>query len=68
MTHTNLLEGREILIEMIPIGVYVRVTAFDTKTMTEVSIQGPRNTPEQVLKNNAIRRLAYVLRKAGHID
>lgn len=68
MVKTNALKDREILLEMVPIGSYVRVTAVDVESMTEVSIQGPRNAMEQVLKNNALRRLEYVLRKNGVIE
>ena len=68
MTKTNVLEGWEILIEMIPLGDYMRVTAVDTASMTEVFIQGPRNAMQQVLKNNVLRRLEYVLRKNKVIE
>ena len=67
MKPTNALAGREILLEMIPLGVYVKVTAFDTATMTEVSIQGPKSAPDSLLQSNALKRLEYVLRKNGHI-
>ncbi len=67
MVKTNALNGREVLLEMIPIGSYMRVTAVDVESMTEVSIQGPRSAMEGVLKNNALRRLEYVLRKNGII-
>ena len=46
----------------------MRVTAMDTATMTEVSIQGPVNAGEEALKKNALLRLEYVLRKAGKIS
>lgn len=68
MKPTNPLEGREILIEMTQQGQYVKVTAFDTKSLTEVSIQGPRSAGEAMLQRNAIKRLEYVLRKNGIID
>lgn len=64
---SQLLTGREILFEFHPIGQYVRVIAMDTKTMTEVSINGPRTAPEDMLKRNAIMRLEYVLKKKGLI-
>ena len=64
----ELLPGREIIIEYRPVGSVVRVAAIDAKTLTEVSIQGPANTPENILKNNAIKRLDYVLRKKGLIE
>ncbi|MDP7142301.1 MAG: hypothetical protein QF692_06070 [Alphaproteobacteria bacterium] len=63
----NYLSGREVIIEMIPIGNYVQVKAMDAKTLTEVTTQGPRSTPETTLRRNAIRRLEYVLKKKGLI-
>ena len=63
----NYLSGREVIIEMIPIGNYVQVKAMDSKTLTEVTTQGPRSTPETTLRRNAIRRLEYVLKKKGLI-
>lgn len=68
MTSSNALEGREILIEFIPLGSYVKVTAFDTRSMTEVSVQGPKGASQTVLKNNALRRLEYVMKKNGVIE
>jgi hypothetical protein len=67
MDKTNALAGREIIIEFIPVGVYMRVTAVDVETMTEVYILGPKTAAEGVLKANAIKRLEYVLRKNGVI-
>lgn len=67
MAPTNPLDGREILLEFIPLGAYVRVTAFDTESMTEVSIQGPKNTAQKILEKNALKRLEYVMRKKGII-
>lgn len=68
MTNTNPLSDREIIIELRPFGNVMKVSAMDTKTLTEVTIQGPLNASETVLKNNATKRLEYVLRKNGHID
>jgi hypothetical protein len=59
------LEGREIIVEFQPRGTLVKVTAFDTASLTEVSIQGPASAGEAVLKRNALSRLRYVLRKNG---
>ena len=59
------LVGREIIIEFYPVGNTVRVSAMDVKTLTEISIQGPRSAPEETLKLNAIKRLSYVLKKKG---
>lgn len=62
-----ILSGREVIFEFYPIGSYVRVSAMDTKTLTEISIQGPVGAPEETLKRNALKRLEYVLKKKGLI-
>jgi hypothetical protein len=64
---TEKLQGREIILEYQPVGNIMRVSAMDVVTMTEVSIQGPVNAGELVLKKNALARLEYVLRKEGKI-
>ena len=61
------MQGREIIIEFTPVGQIMRVSAMDVKTLTEAVISGPANTPEPILKRNAIKRLEYVLRKKGII-
>lgn len=63
----DLLLGREIIIEFRPVGAVVRVSAMDTETLTEISIQGPASAGEEILKRNAVRRLEYVLKKKGLI-
>lgn len=65
---TNALKNREIIIEFHPVGALVKVSAMDTQTLTEVSIQGPANSPEELLKRNALKRLEYVLKKKGLIS
>ncbi|MCF8496303.1 MAG: hypothetical protein K9G62_06520 [Alphaproteobacteria bacterium] len=59
------LRGREVLIEFLPIGTVVKVTAMDVATLTEISIQGPASAGQELLKRNALKRLEYVLRKKG---
>ncbi len=61
----KLLKGREVFLEFIPVGSIVKVTAMDTQSMTEISIQGPKTAGEEALKHNALRRLEYVLKKKG---
>ena len=61
------LRNREILIEFHPVGNAVKVSAMDVQTMTEISIQGPKSATELTLKNNALKRLEYVLKKKGLI-
>ena len=59
------LANREVLIEFYPIGQYMKVSAIDTATLTEISIQGPKNAGEEMLKRNALKRLEYVMKKKG---
>lgn len=61
------LHGREVIIEFYQLGNVVKVSAMDTASLIEVSTQGPVNTSEQTLKNNALLRLEYVLKKKGVI-
>jgi hypothetical protein len=44
------------------------VSAMDTATMTEIVIQCPAAAGEAVFKNNALKRLAYVLKKKGIVE
>ena len=64
----DILPGRHVIFEFIPIGAYVRVTAMDTKTLTEVTISGDALASEDILKRNALKKLDYVLRKKGLIE
>jgi hypothetical protein len=57
------MSGREILFEFQRVGAYVKVTAVDAETGTEVSIVGAANAPEAVLKQQAINRLRFVMEK-----
>ena len=63
----NPLQGREVIFEIQAIGQYVKITAMDTATMTEIVMQGPVTASEAVLKANAARKLEYVLKKKGLI-
>lgn len=60
---SDLLKNREVILEFHPVGGIVKVTAMDTQTLTEVSIQGPASTPQKILERNALKRLEYVLKK-----
>jgi len=59
------MQGREVIIELFPVGQFMKVSALDTKTLTEVSIQGPVTASEDILKRNALKRLEYVMKKKG---
>ncbi|OFW87267.1 MAG: hypothetical protein A3J37_04135 [Alphaproteobacteria bacterium RIFCSPHIGHO2_12_FULL_45_9] len=65
---TTLISNREVFIEFHTIGQFVKVTAMDTATMTEISIQGSASSSETTLKTAALRRLEYVLKKNGVIE
>tara|TARA_B100000745_G_scaffold298903_1_gene248498 strand:- start:1766 stop:1978 length:213 start_codon:yes stop_codon:yes gene_type:complete len=61
------LQGREVIFEFTQFGHIVKVTAMDTKSRTEISIQGPSSTAQSILQTNALKRLEYVLKKKGII-
>lgn len=58
-------ETGEIIIEFHQVGHMVKVSAVDTKSLTEVSIVGPANESRETLKATVIRKLHYVLAKKG---
>lgn len=62
------LQGREVIFELQPVGNIIKVSAMDTKTLIEVSIQGPITSSHEILKRNALKRLEYVLKKKGLIS
>jgi hypothetical protein len=61
------LKNREVIFEFVPIGMYMKVTAMDVASLTEISINGPIKAGEAVLRMNALRRLEFVMRKKGLI-
>lgn len=61
------LENREVIFEFTPVGNVMKVSAMDVATLTEISIQCPLHAGERVFRQNALKRLEYVLKKAGHI-
>jgi hypothetical protein len=63
----DVLKGREVIIEFFPVGAYVKVSAMDTASLTEISIQGPASAGQEMLKRNALKRLEYVMKKKGVI-
>jgi hypothetical protein len=62
------LQGREVIIEFFPLGSLMKVTAMDVASLTEISIQGPVNAGQEILKRNALKRLEYVMKKNGLIS
>lgn len=62
------MEGREVIFEFHQFGHIMKVSAMDTQTLTEVTIQCPINAGEATFKANALKRLEYVLKKKGIIQ
>ncbi len=56
----------EVLFEMRRIGAYVKVSAIDAASGTEVSIVGDVRAGEVMLKRTALRKLEYVLSKQSN--
>lgn len=54
-----------IIFEFIPVGSYVKVSAIDTRTGTEVSIVGDPKRSEQALRMTAQRKLERAMAKAA---
>jgi hypothetical protein len=59
------MSEREVLFELSRVGAYMKVVAIDARTGTEVSIVGPANAPVELLKRQAVNRLAWVLKRKG---
>ena len=55
--------GQGIIIEYVQRGGYLKVSAVDTVTGTEVSIVADPQTDRQTLDNLAIKKLQYVMNK-----
>lgn len=58
-------ENRDVIFEFIPMESYIKVTAMDTITLIEVSVQCPAGSSEHVMRHHALKRLDYVMRKKG---
>lgn len=54
-----------VIVEFIHQGSFVKVTAMDEATLTEVSMVGDPNAGEARLKQLIIQKLNYVLEKQG---
>jgi len=53
------------IIEFVPLGKSVKVSAMDPKTLTEVSIIGPASAGRAELQRNVMNKLQYVMNKKG---
>ncbi|WP_114393722.1 DUF6898 family protein [Oleisolibacter albus] len=59
------LGEQDVLLEFQQIGAAVRVAAIDPRTGTEVVISGPSRAGRAALVQTALRKLNYMLSKAG---
>lgn len=57
-----------IIIEFVPNGKYMKVSAIDPETLVEVSIAGPRKARKADLEAAVMRKLDYVLNKNREQD
>jgi hypothetical protein len=55
------------IIEFRRIGSYVRVSAMDPVSLTEVAIMGASSAPESELTRIAVQKLEYVMAKKGQV-
>ena len=62
-------KDREVIIEFLPCGAYVKVSAIDAATGCEVSIVGDPLRGEAALEDLAVQKLDYVMkRRAASAD
>ncbi len=59
---------REALLEYTQNGGFLKVTAMDPDTLTEVSAVGPANGSRELLKRTALAKLDYVLRQKAEAE
>ena len=60
--------ARQVIIEFYQVGAYIKVSAVDPVTLTEVSIVGDPTRSEAALKRLAMQRLEYVLARKAKAD
>jgi hypothetical protein len=53
----------EVLIEIVTVGTFAKVSAIDTESGLEVSITGPANADRSTLEAAALAKLDYMLKK-----
>ncbi|MFQ5773905.1 MAG: hypothetical protein ACE5GS_05260 [Kiloniellaceae bacterium] len=63
--HGGMADSGEVIVEFYRVGAYVKVSAIDPDTLTEVSIVGAPEAGEEALRRAAIRKLRYVLERRG---
>ena len=57
-------DDSEVIIEFHRVGAYVKVSAIDPVTYTEVSIVGDPAAGEEMLTRTAVRKLEHALSRA----
>jgi len=55
--------GKEVLLEFQRVGTYMKATAMDPETLTEVSVVGPAVNSQEQLRRTVLAKLEYVLAK-----
>lgn len=58
-----MVSEREVILEFHQVGKFVKVSAIDTRTLTEVSIVGDPAASEASLRRAAIKKLEFVLER-----
>lgn len=56
----------DVIIEFHPQGRYIKVSAMDPRTLTEVAIVGDPASGEAELRRVVLQKLSYVLERNGH--
>jgi len=65
MPGQDLTMAKDVIIEFLRVGSYVKVSAVDSHTLTEVSIVGDPKAGEEMLARAAVRKLEYVMARKG---
>jgi len=59
---------RRILFEIIRLGAYLKVSAIDPQTLTEVSVIGPAKAESvEAMKRIALRKLQRAIERGGNL-
>jgi hypothetical protein len=59
-----MFDDSRVIIEFHRVGAYVKVSAIDPATFTEVSIVGDPKAGEELLTRTAVRKLEHVLSRS----
>ena len=57
------MEDNEYILEFIPHGKFMKISAVDPVTGTEAVIVGDADFPRELLAREAIKKLEYILKK-----